>query len=307
MVGHVTVPVGCALPDAHGGQMRRLQRGHVPLVDGVVGDAVEADLAVRPWLCGRPFDAVVQVLGLARGEVVDEARRGAAPARIEAHAGVVVRHPLLRVHHLPALVLVGGARRHIGMPVGHQLPGAGVAVLEGEPLGIGAIAQDCGIPPILYRSKHVAAHNCAVVHGHRHVPVDAHAIARLGTAGRLPSMAWRGLRPPTAPGSHRILPRVPPPDERLRMVTNYGWRAPSANPIVADHADLPIPDVRCSQCSVRRPPCCGMMSEDASAEDHDAHRRCGYRPHGGAYSPTTVRQKRVRLRDITNPCWHKLP
>src|SRR6516165_1466066 len=46
VMGHVAVPVGGALPDAHGGKMRRLERGHVPLVDGVIGNTVEPDLAV---------------------------------------------------------------------------------------------------------------------------------------------------------------------------------------------------------------------------------------------------------------------
>src|SRR5262245_41002484 len=74
VVRHVAVPVGGAFPDAHGGQVRGLLGGHVPLVDGVVGDAAQPDLAVAPGLAGGPFDAVVEVPRLARGEVVDEAR-----------------------------------------------------------------------------------------------------------------------------------------------------------------------------------------------------------------------------------------
>src|SRR5499433_4532668 len=63
VVGHVAVPVGGALPDAHGGQVRWLQRRHVPLVDAVIGNAVEPDLAVGPGLHAGPFDAVVEILG----------------------------------------------------------------------------------------------------------------------------------------------------------------------------------------------------------------------------------------------------
>jgi hypothetical protein len=37
---HVAVPVGRAFPHAHGGEMRRLQRGDVPLVHAVIGNAV---------------------------------------------------------------------------------------------------------------------------------------------------------------------------------------------------------------------------------------------------------------------------
>ena len=47
---HVAIPVGGALPDAHRGEMRRLEARHVPLVDAVIGNAVEPDLAVRPRL-----------------------------------------------------------------------------------------------------------------------------------------------------------------------------------------------------------------------------------------------------------------
>src|SRR5262249_24904955 len=106
-----------------------------------------------------------------------------AAARVEAHAGVVVRHPLLRVHHLPALVLVAGAGRYVGVTGGHTLPGAGVAVLEGEALGIGATAQNGRVPPVLCRTEDITAQDGTVIHGHRHVPVDAHAVAHLGTGG----------------------------------------------------------------------------------------------------------------------------
>ena len=112
---HVAEPVGRALPDAHRRKVRRLQRGDVPLVDPVIGDAVEPDLAVRPRLRARPFDAVVEILGLARRKMVDHAGRAAAAAGIDAHAGIVVRHPFLGVDHLPVLVLVGRAGGDVGM------------------------------------------------------------------------------------------------------------------------------------------------------------------------------------------------
>src|SRR5947208_3982813 len=50
---HVTVPVSRAFPNAHRGQARRLERRHLPLVDRIVGDAVEPNLAVAPWLDSR--------------------------------------------------------------------------------------------------------------------------------------------------------------------------------------------------------------------------------------------------------------
>ena len=177
MVRHVAVPVGGAFPDAHGGEVRRLQRRHVPLVDAVVGDAVEADLAVRPGLHAGPFDAVVEVLGLARREMIDEAGRAAGAAGIDAHAGIVVRHPLLGVDHLPVLVAVARAGGDVGMLLGHALPGARIAVLEGEALGVGPVGQDHRIAAVLHRAEDVGAQHQAVVHGDRHIPVDAHAVA----------------------------------------------------------------------------------------------------------------------------------
>ena len=190
-MGHVAIPVGGALPDAHGGQVRRLQRRHVPLVDGVVGDAVESDLAARPRLHAGPFDAVVEILGLARREVVDEAGRAAGAAGIDAHAGVVVRHPFLRIDHFPALVEVARASGDVGMLLGHALPCAGIAILEGKPLGIGTVAEDHRIAAILRRAEDIGAQHQAVVHRDRDIPVDAHAVADFAA---MPMGIARGVR-----------------------------------------------------------------------------------------------------------------
>ena len=179
MACHVAEPVGRALPDAHRRKVRRLQRGDVPLVDAVIGDAVEPDLAVRPRLRARPFDAVVEILGLARREMVDHAGRAAGAAGIDAHAGIVVRHPFLGIDDLPVLVLVGGVCGDVGMLLDHALPGARIALLEGEALGVGAVAQDHRIFAGLHRPEHVGAQHEAVVHLDRHVPIDVHAVAHL--------------------------------------------------------------------------------------------------------------------------------
>src|SRR5262245_36097224 len=48
VAGELAVVVGEALPDAERGKMWRFQRRHLPLVGGEIGDAVDADLAVRP-------------------------------------------------------------------------------------------------------------------------------------------------------------------------------------------------------------------------------------------------------------------
>src|SRR4051794_26220853 len=69
MTGHVAVPVGRAFPDAHRGEMGRLVLGDVPLVRAEIRDAVQPDLAVRPGLPARPFDAGEIILLLARPEM----------------------------------------------------------------------------------------------------------------------------------------------------------------------------------------------------------------------------------------------
>src|SRR6184192_3337748 len=91
---HVTIPVGRAFPNAHRGQVRRLERRHLPLVDRIVGDVVEADLAVAPWLDSGPLDAVVKIFSLARREMIDVTRRAVAVLRIYVYANVVIRHSL---------------------------------------------------------------------------------------------------------------------------------------------------------------------------------------------------------------------
>ncbi len=145
VVGVLAVVVGRAFPDAHGGEVRRLQRRDVPLVGGEIGDAVEADLAVRPRLHAGPFDAVVQILGLAHRLRIEEARRAAGAARIDAHDGVTVRHPFFRIDDLEVRVFGAGAFEHVGMHRDKALPGILPAILEREPLAVGAVAQDDGV------------------------------------------------------------------------------------------------------------------------------------------------------------------
>src|SRR5262245_43208516 len=65
------------------------------------------------------------------------------------------------------------------MPFGHALPRARIAVLEREALGVGAVAQDHRIAPVLHRPKDVGAQHQSVVHPDRDVPIDAHAVAHL--------------------------------------------------------------------------------------------------------------------------------
>jgi hypothetical protein len=177
VVRHVAVEIGGPFPGADRGQMLGLQRRRLPLVLGVIGDAVEPDLAVRPGLRAGPVDALRQVLRLAQRPDVDDASRAAGAAAIDANADVTVGHPFLRIDHLPALILVGRAGRHVRMIGAHAPPLIGVKVLEVQPLAVGPIGHDHRILAVAGRPIDVASQNDAVVHGDRHVPIDPHSIA----------------------------------------------------------------------------------------------------------------------------------
>src|SRR5258708_6040316 len=107
MMRHVAIPVCRAFPDAHGLQMGRLQRSHMPLVDGIVGDAVEAHITVAPSLDAGPFDALIKVAGLASRKVIDIPGRSSGAARVDTYADIPVRHPFLGIDHFPILISVG--------------------------------------------------------------------------------------------------------------------------------------------------------------------------------------------------------
>ena len=177
VVRHVAVEVGRALPQADRREVLGLQRGGLPLVLRVVGNAVEADLAVRPGLDAGPIDALLEVLRLAQRPDVDHALGAPGAAAVDADADVAVRHPLLGVDDLPALILVGGAGRHVRMAFAHPPPLVAVEVLEMQPLAVGAERHDHRIFALGDRPEDVAPEHDAVLHLDRHVPVDAHAVA----------------------------------------------------------------------------------------------------------------------------------
>src|SRR5690348_588023 len=77
VMGRIAVPIGSAFPGTDRRQMWRLARRHGPRIHRVVRDAVDANLAVAPILARYPFDAVVEILSLARREMVDRAWRAA--------------------------------------------------------------------------------------------------------------------------------------------------------------------------------------------------------------------------------------
>ena len=179
VVRHVAVEIRGAFPGADGGQMLGLQRRRLPLVLGIVGDAVEADLAVRPGLHARPVDALRKILCLAQRPDVDDAGRAPRAAAVDPDADVPVGHPFLRIDDLPALILVGRAGRHVGLVGAHAPPLVGVEVLEVQPLAVGPIGHDHRIFAVGDRPVDVASQHQAVVHRDRHVPIDSHPIADL--------------------------------------------------------------------------------------------------------------------------------
>src|SRR5215469_13145713 len=62
----VAVEIIGALPGQECGEMRRLHRRDAPLAGGIVGNAEQADLAVRPGLHAGPFDRIVEIAELFR-------------------------------------------------------------------------------------------------------------------------------------------------------------------------------------------------------------------------------------------------
>src|SRR5437879_12853012 len=174
---HVAIPVGSAFPDAHRSKVGRLKRSHMPLVDGIVRNAVEAHFAVAPWLRASPLDAIIKILGLARREVVDISGRRTAAARIDAYADVILRHPLFRIDDFPALEFIGRAGGNIRVLFGHALPLVRIAVLKGESFRVRTIGEDDRVISLGDRPKDIGAQDDSVIHRDWHVPFDAHAIS----------------------------------------------------------------------------------------------------------------------------------
>src|SRR5699024_3713774 len=91
----IAVVVGEALPHTDCRQVRWLQRGDMPLIRRIVGDTQEPDTSVTPRLDTRPFDAVVVVACLKLGEDIQQTSRAPRTTRVDAHAHITVRDPLL--------------------------------------------------------------------------------------------------------------------------------------------------------------------------------------------------------------------
>src|SRR5580692_11011535 len=109
MMAPFAIEVAAALPGTDRREMGRLQRGDLPLLDRKIRDAEQADFAGRPGLPRCPFDGVVEILGLARRERLQEARRFAAAAGVDRDDDIAMRHPALGIGVLPAQIATARA------------------------------------------------------------------------------------------------------------------------------------------------------------------------------------------------------
>ena len=108
----------------------------MPLIDRVIGNAVQTDIAVGPGLNAGPLDALVEVSRLARREVIDITGRSAGSPGVHAYTDIAKRNPFFRVNHFPVLVFIGRSERDVRVTCDHVLPGARIAFLKGQSLRV---------------------------------------------------------------------------------------------------------------------------------------------------------------------------
>ena len=164
VVERVAVDVGKAFPRHDRLQRRRLQIGDEPLVDGVVGNAGEPDLAVAPWLRRRPFDGVVEIDRLRERPRLALPRRFSAAAPVDAHRGVAARHPPFRVHRLPV---------HVGVRLFLQRRRRNPELV----LLVRPEIEQRGEAPVVIRPEHVGLEPRAVAHRHVDVLLDQQLVS----------------------------------------------------------------------------------------------------------------------------------
>ena len=122
------------LPRHNGGQMGRLKRRYLPLLDGEIGDAQQTDLAGRPGLRGGPFDRVIKISRLQRRHHFIESGRLSGSARVDHNHCVARRYPTLWVRDFPRQVSsVGLALYDLGMIAQRNLDTADFVDLVDDP------------------------------------------------------------------------------------------------------------------------------------------------------------------------------
>src|SRR5665647_1003224 len=177
MVRHVAVEIRSAFPYANRGEMLGLQSGRLPLVLGIIGNAVETDLAVRPRLYAGPVDALRQILRLAQRPDVDNTGRAPGAAAVDTDTNVFVRHPFFRIDDFPALVLVGRTGRYVRLVGAHAPPLVRVKIIEVQPFAVWSVSHDDRKLAVGDRPVDIAPQYQPIVHRDRHVPIDSHAIS----------------------------------------------------------------------------------------------------------------------------------
>ena len=101
---HVAVHVRQALCGHDGFQVRRVERGDIPLAHGKVGHPAQADVAITPRLYTRPLDHVIKRIRLNGSKNIEIATRSIRPGAIGGDDDILVMNPVLRVGRLEGRV-----------------------------------------------------------------------------------------------------------------------------------------------------------------------------------------------------------
>ena len=102
---HVAVHVRQALCGHDGFQVRRVERGDMPLAHDKVRNSAQADVAITPRLYARPLDHVVKRIRLNGSKNIEIATRSIRPGAIGGDDDIPVMNPILRVGRLEGRVL----------------------------------------------------------------------------------------------------------------------------------------------------------------------------------------------------------
>lgn len=154
--------------------MRRLQRRDLPLIDGHVGDAEQAHLAVRPGLTGGPFNRIVEVPRLARRPQIEIARRITRAAHVERDDGVAVSHPSLRIGVLPAHEATGRLHGDVRVCLQQLSPARRIGALKRCILAVRPLRHHDRIGSGLPGTKNIGVDNVTVAQGHGDILVVNH-------------------------------------------------------------------------------------------------------------------------------------
>src|SRR6516165_9668016 len=92
-------------------------------------------------------DAVLDACHLAGVPDVEHAWRASGTTRVNAHARITIRYPLLGIDKFPVLILVGRAGEHFGGGFDQTCPIAFIAVLKRQSFCIRTITENHGYRP----------------------------------------------------------------------------------------------------------------------------------------------------------------